>query len=146
MAVLSKPMAVLSSFINNGRFIKVEDGQWPQWPFYQSEAAKWPDRAADGRFHIATYKEFIGWGWPDGLPETSFRATQNGRMLEAAAAYAARSLCRNTGGPDYGRFGRNGRFINQKRTNGQISSFGLRIADFILSRRRSLSAARPSNF
>ena len=24
--------------------------------------------------------------------------------------------------------GRNGRFINQKRTNGQISSFGLRIA------------------
>ena len=52
------------------------------------EAAKWPDRAADGRFHIATYKEFISWGWPDGLPETSFRATQNGRMLEAAAAYA----------------------------------------------------------
>ena len=25
MAVLSKPMAGLSSFINNGRFIKVED-------------------------------------------------------------------------------------------------------------------------
>ena len=42
--------------------------------------------------------------------------------------------------------GRNGRFINQKRTNGQISSFGLRMADFILSRVRSLSAARPSNF
>ena len=42
--------------------------------------------------------------------------------------------------------GRNGRFINQKRTNGQISSFGLRMADFILSRIRSLSAARPSNF
>ena len=38
--------------------------------------------------------------------------------------------------------GRNGRFINQKRTNGQISSFGLRMADFILSRIRSLSAAR----
>ena len=55
MAVLSKPMAVLSSFINNGRFIKVED-----------------QVAADGRFHIATYKEFISWGWPDGLPETSF--------------------------------------------------------------------------
>ena len=34
--------------------------------------------------------------------------------------------------------GRNGRFI----TNGQISSFGLRMADFILSRIRSLSAAR----
>ena len=42
--------------------------------------------------------------------------------------------------------GRNGRFINQKRTSGQIPSFGLRMADFILSRIRSLSAARPSNF
>ena len=38
--------------------------------------------------------------------------------------------------------GRNCRFINQKRTNCQISSF----ADFILSRIRSLSAAKPSNF
>ena len=79
-------------------------------------------------------------GWPVGLPETSFRATQSGGILEAAAAYAARSLCRNTGG------GRNGRFINQKRTSGQIPSFGQRMADFILSRIRSLSAARPSNF
>ena len=35
-------------------------------------------------------------GWPDGLPETSFRAMQSGGILEAAAAYAARSLCRNT--------------------------------------------------
>ena len=42
--------------------------------------------------------------------------------------------------------GRNGRFINQKRTSGEIPSFGLRMADFILSRMRSLSAARPSNF
>ena len=42
--------------------------------------------------------------------------------------------------------GRNGRFINQKRTNDQISSFGLRMADFILSRIRSLSAAKPSHF
>ena len=42
--------------------------------------------------------------------------------------------------------GRNGRFINQKRTNGQIFGFGLRMADFILSRIRRLSAARPSNF
>ena len=112
------------------------------------EAAKWPDRAADGRFHIATYKEFISWGWPDGLPETSFRATQNGRMLEAAAAYApyvairAAQIIKGEGQAS----GRNGRFINQKRTNGQIFGFGLRIADFILSRRRSLSAARPSNF
>ena len=42
--------------------------------------------------------------------------------------------------------GRNGRFINKKRTNGQISSFALRMADFILSRMGSLSAARPSHF
>ena len=42
--------------------------------------------------------------------------------------------------------GRNGRFINQKRTSGQISKFGLRMADFILSRIRSLSAAKPSHF
>ena len=38
------------------------DGQWPQGPFYQSEVDKWPDleiRAADGRFHIVPYKEFI---------------------------------------------------------------------------------------
>ena len=40
--------------------------------------------------------------------------------------------------------GRNGRFINQKRTNGQISKFGLRMADFILSRIRRLSAVKPS--
>ena len=42
--------------------------------------------------------------------------------------------------------GRNGRFINQKRTSGQIFKFGLRMADFILSRIRSLSAAKPSHF
>ena len=60
MAVLSKPMAVLSSFINNGRFIKVED-------------------QASGR-------------------------------------------------------------------NARSARFGLRIADFILPRIRSLSAAKPSHF
>ena len=37
-------------------------------------------------------------------------------------------------------------FINQKRRNCQISSFGLRMADVVLSRIRSLSAARPSHF
>ena len=51
-----------------------------------------------------------------------------------------------------GHFINNGRFtlsrlrINQKRPNGQISRFGLRIADFILLRIRSLSAVRPSHF
>ena len=42
--------------------------------------------------------------------------------------------------------GRNGRFINRKRPNGQISGFGLRMADFTLSRASSLSAANPSYF
>ena len=60
VAVVSKPMAFLSSFINKGRFIKVED-------------------QASGR-------------------------------------------------------------------NGQIARFGLRMADFILPRIRSLSAAKPSHF
>ena len=41
--------------------------------------------------------------------------------------------------------GRNSRFIN-KRTNGQISRFGLRMADFILSRLRSSSVAKSSHF
>ena len=42
--------------------------------------------------------------------------------------------------------GRNGRFINRKRPNGQMSRYRLRMLDFILSRIRSLSAARPSHF
>ena len=42
--------------------------------------------------------------------------------------------------------GRNGRFINQKRANGQICRFGLRVVDFILPRASSLSAARSSLF
>ena len=41
--------------------------------------------------------------------------------------------------------GRN-RLISKKRPNGQISAFGLCVADFILSRIRNLSAARPSHF
>ena len=43
--------------------------------------------------------------------------------------------------------GRNGRFLN-KRTNGQICRFGLRMADFILSRLRSSSrpASRSGRF
>ena len=69
---------------------------------------------------------------------------QSGGILDAAAAYAARSLCRDTGSPDYqGRGQGSGRIINQKRTNGQISRFGLRMAEFILSR---TSAAKPSHF
>ena len=91
---------------------------------------------ANPRRRLRTLRYFGAVGWPVGLPETSFRATQSGGILEAAAAYAARSLCQWPQWP----------FFNEKRTNGQISSFGLRMADFILSRIRSLSAARPSPF
>ena len=59
-------------------------------------------------------------------------------------AYVATRAAQSVKGEDQAS-GRNGRFINQKRTN-CLSSFGLRIADFILPRIRSLSAARPSNF
>ena len=49
MAVLSLPMAVLLSFINNGRFIKVED---------QASGRNCRFINQDCRFHIAPYKEF----------------------------------------------------------------------------------------
>ena len=88
-------------------------------------------------------------GWPDGLPETSFRAMQSGGSWrpprhtrpEAYVATRAAQIIKGEG-----QASGNGRSINQKRTNGQISCFGLRMADFILSRIRSLSAARPSHF
>ena len=167
----------------------------------------------------ARFRRFGAGGWPDGLPETSFRAMQSGGILDAdshgkpAPSHARAPLFRRWGlarrasgnnlpgeasatamanprrgsrmllgaGPsgfpkqvserrkaggswrpprhmrpeayvatraaqifkgEGQASGRNGSFINQKRTNGQISSFGLRMADFILSRIRSLSAAR----
>ena len=38
----------------------------------------------------ARFRRFRAGEWPDGLPETSFRAMQSGGILDAAAAYAAR--------------------------------------------------------
>ena len=63
-----------------------------------------PTAMANPRRRTRALRYFGAGGWPVGpvgLPETSFRATQSGGILEAAAAYAARSLCRNTGGPDF---------------------------------------------
>ena len=206
------------------------DGQWPQWPFYQPEADKWP--VADfilsrirrlsavkpshfyqglaelqlyqGRFvkprrgallALASVILLLGagpllpettfrataeasatamanprrrsrvlrcsgaGGWSVGLPETIFRATAK---ASATASLALASVVLALGGGRTGfpkqvseqceaegswtASGRNGRFINQKRTSGQISQFGLRMAKFILSRKRSLSAAKPSHF
>ena len=94
-------------------------------------------------------------GWPVALPETIFRATAK---ASATASFALASVvlalrAGRTGFPKQASerrkaegcwtgSGRNGRLISQK----QISKFGLRMADFILSRIRSLSAVKPSHF
>ena len=94
-------------------------------------------------------------GWPVGLPETIFRATAKASAT-ASLALASVVLALGAGRTGFPKqvserrkaegcwtaSGRNGRLINQK----QISKFGLRIADFILSRIRSLSAVKPSHF
>ena len=98
-------------------------------------------------------------GWPVGLPEKIIRATAK---ASATASLALASVVLALGGGRTGfpkqvserckaegswtASGRNGRFINQKRTNGQISKFGLQMADFTLSRIRRLSAVKPSHF
>ena len=93
-------------------------------------------------------------GWPVGLPETIFRATAKASAT-ASLALASVVLALGAGRTGFPKqvserrkaegcwtaSGRNGRLINQK----QISKFGLRIADFILSRIRSLSAVKPSH-
>ena len=57
--VLSKPMAVLSSFIINGRFIKVEDQASGHNGRFIKQKRPNCQICADCRFHIAPYKEFI---------------------------------------------------------------------------------------
>ena len=60
VAVLSKPMAVLSSFINNGRFVKIEDqASGRNGRFIKQKRPNAWIRAADCRFRIAPCKEFI---------------------------------------------------------------------------------------
>ena len=84
-------------------------------------------------------------GWPVGLPETIFRVSAK---ASATASLALASVVLALGGGRTGfpkqvserrkaegswtASGRNGRFINQKRTNGQVSRrFKPRIANFI---------------
>ena len=93
-------------------------------------------------------------GWPVGLPETIFRATAKASAT-ASLALASVVLALGAGRTGFPKqvserrkaegwtaSGRNGCLSNQK----QISKFGLRMADFILSRIRSLSAVKPSHF
>ena len=126
-------------------------GQWPQWPFYQPEADKWP-------FHIVPYKEFIS---GQAEPFLSRAGEANCRFIKAGQPqwpfYQSRWQFYQ-GWPAYGRFINNGRFIKVEDQaamaalsirSGKIDRslrFGLRMADFILSRVRSLSAAKPSHF
>ena len=144
-------VAVLSRRVARARFRNFGAGSWPAGlletivraiPRRRSRALRcssargWPVGLPETIFRAtanfcdslprARFRYFGAGGWPDGLPETSFRA------MKAEGSWNAS--------------GRNGRFINQKRTSGQISKFGLRMADFILSRIRSLSAAKPSHF
>ena len=144
-------VAVLSRRVARARFRNFGAGSWPVGlletifraiPRRRSRALRcssargWPVGLPETIFRAtanfcdslprARFRYFGAGGWPDGLPETSFRA------MKAEGSWNAS--------------GRNGRFINQKRTSGQISKFGLRMADFILSRIRSLSAAKPSHF
>ena len=156
--------------MQNCNFIKA--GQ-PQWPFCQGAslalasvilALSWPVGLLETIFRAIPRRRSRALrcssarGWPAGLPETIFRATANfcDSLPRARFRYFGAG-----GWPDelpetsframkaegsWNASGRNGRFINQKRTSGQIFKFGLRMADFILSRIRSLSAAKPSHF
>ena len=93
------------------------------WPVGLPETIFRATAKASATASRARVRRFGAGGWPDGLPETSFRATKAEGSWNAS-----------------------GRFINQKRTSCQIFKFGPRMADFILSRVRSLSAAKPSHF
>ena len=89
--------------------------------------AKWPDlwiSSTDGKFYHFPCKEFIN---GRAIRKLEFREEIKGNLVDPASSHMLVSktkYCRR----------------------GQISTFGLCVADFILSRIRNLSAARPSNF
>ena len=68
--VFSRAGKAIGRFIKASRSGRFYQSRWPLYqgrqgqakPFYHQEAAAWPDlwiRAADGRFHIVPYKQFI---------------------------------------------------------------------------------------
>ena len=123
-----------------------------------------PTAMANPRRRTRALRYFGAGGWPVGLPETIFRAKLPRQPWQTRAVARARSVILALGAGPSGfpkqvserpeayvatraaqiikgegqASGRNGRFINQKRTNGQISSFGLPIS--------YCPADRPSNF
>ena len=95
-------------------------------------------------------------GWPAGLPETIFRVTAK---ASATASLALASVvlalgAGRTGFPKQVSKRRKRRDLGRpvaakavlSTRSGQMAQFGLRMADFILSRIRSLSAVKPSYF
>ena len=128
---------------------------------------------ANPRRRSRTLLYFGAGGWPVGLPETIFRATAK---ASATASLALASVvlalgsgrtgfpkqvserCKAGGSWTPPRHMRPEAYVatraaqiikgedRAERTNGQISRVGLRMADFILSRIRSSSAAKPSHF
>ena len=123
------------------------------WPVATAEASATAMANPRRRSRVLRYSG--AGGWPVGLPETIFRATAKASCDSASVVLVLGAG--RTGFPKqvserrraegcWTASGRNGRLINQKRTNGQTSKFGLRMADFILSRIRSLSAVKPSHF
>ena len=130
----------------------------------EASATTWEERVARARF-----RNFGAGSLPVGLPETTFRATAEASATSVAnPRRRSRALCHSGAGgwpvglPEtifrvtancdslprarFRRFGAGGWPDGLPETNGQISKFGLRMADFILSRIRSLSAAKPSHF
>ena len=128
-------MAVLST--NNGRFIKVED---------QAAMAALSIRSgqmASQRPGRAIFRKSWRSEWPlyqTGQPQ---RPLYQGRPASMAVLATAARFIKGEGQAS----GRDGRFINQKRTNGQISGFGARIVIFTISRIKNLLTAEPrTNF
>ena len=151
MAVLS----IRSAGFHSAPHKQFINGQVEKAPYKASTIASYKaPRKASYTASKASYKA----SFHVGLPETIFRVTSK---ASATASLALASVVLALGGGRTGfpkqvsercdsegswtASGRKGRFINQKRTNGQISKFGLRMADFILSRIRSSSAAKPSH-
>ena len=91
---------------------------------------------------------------PSGFPKQSsgrsFRDSHGkpAPSLAHAPLFWRWGLARRASGPDFHQGQGPGQWPQWPfyRTNGQIFGFGLRMGDFIVSRIRSLSAARPSNF
>ena len=124
-------------------------GRAPGWPVGRPETTFGATAKASATASLAPASVVLALGsGRTGFPkQVSERCKAGGswtppRHMRPEAYVATRA--RIIKGEDQGS-GRNGRFIN-KRTNGQISRFGLRMADFILSRLRSSSVAKPSHF